>query len=92
MGGPRLEVVKFGFYVFFPVGVMLYFGGPEFYDNYVKGIKFWPDINTTYKPPTTSEEVRSALDKMKSDREDRWRKALQDKKNSEASSSSSTTE
>ncbi|KAG1123485.1 hypothetical protein G6F42_010505 [Rhizopus arrhizus] len=92
MGGPRLEVVKFGFYVFFPVGVMLYFGGPEFYDNYVKGIKCWPDINTTYKPPTTSEEVRSALDKMKSDREDRWRKALQDKKNSEASSSSSTTE
>ncbi|GAN09263.1 conserved hypothetical protein [Mucor ambiguus] len=92
MGGPRLEVVKFGFYVFFPVGVMLYFGGPEFYDTYVKGIKFWPDINTTYKPPTTSEEVRSALDKMKSDREDRWRKALQDKKNSEASSSNSTTE
>lgn len=35
-------------YVFFPVGIMLYFGGPEFYDNYVKGIKFWPDINTTY--------------------------------------------
>ncbi|KAF1797604.1 hypothetical protein V8B55DRAFT_1514836 [Mucor lusitanicus] len=92
MGGPRLEVVKFGFYVFFPVGVMLYFGGPEFYDNYVKGIKFWPDINTTYKPPTTSEEVKSALDKMKSDREDRWRKALQEKKNSEASASNSTTE
>ncbi|KAG2198545.1 hypothetical protein INT46_000671 [Mucor plumbeus] len=90
MGGPRLEVVKFGFYVFFPVGVMLYFGGPEFYDTYVKGIKFWPDINTTYKPPTTSEEVRSALDKMKSDREDRWRKALQAKKNNETSSSSST--
>ncbi|KAI8644764.1 hypothetical protein BD408DRAFT_412861 [Parasitella parasitica] len=87
MGGPRLEVVKFGFYVFFPVGVMLYFGGPEFYDSYVKGIKFWPDINTTYKPPTTSEEVKSALDKMKSDREDRWRKALEEKKKNESSSS-----
>lgn len=44
----KTNTVQFGFYVFFPVGVMLYFGGPEFYDNYVKGIKFWPDINTTY--------------------------------------------
>ncbi|KAI7899651.1 uncharacterized protein BX663DRAFT_554825 [Cokeromyces recurvatus] len=87
MGGPRLEVFKFGFYVFFPVGVMLYFGGPEFYDKYVKGIKFWPDINTTYvsnedelhKPPSTSEEVKSALDKMKAEREERWRKAFQEK-------------
>lgn len=43
-----MKSIQFGFYVFFPVGVMLYFGGPEFYENYVKGIKFWPDINTTY--------------------------------------------
>ncbi|KAI8367317.1 hypothetical protein BD560DRAFT_141311 [Blakeslea trispora] len=80
MGGPRLEVVKFGFYVFFPVGVMLYFGGPDFYDTYVKGIKFWPNIDTSYRPPSTTEEVRSALDKMKADREERWRKAYQEKK------------
>ncbi|KAG1148597.1 hypothetical protein G6F37_004448 [Rhizopus arrhizus] len=56
MGGPRLEVVKFGFYVFFPVGSMLYFGGPEFYDKFVKGIKFWPDYEKTHKPPTTTED------------------------------------
>ncbi|ORZ13634.1 hypothetical protein BCR42DRAFT_418757 [Absidia repens] len=80
MAGPQLEIVKFGVYVFFPVGVMLYFGGPQFYDNYVKGIKFWPDYNTTYQPPTTSKEVREALEKMKSDREDKWIKALQAKK------------
>jgi hypothetical protein len=28
--------------------------------------------------------VRSALDKMKSDREDRWRKAIQEKKQAQA--------
>ncbi|KAI8992448.1 hypothetical protein BDB01DRAFT_778469 [Pilobolus umbonatus] len=83
MGGPRLEIVKFGVYVFFPVGVMLYFGGPTFYDNYVKGIRFWPDYNTTYQPPTTSVEVRTALEKMKTDREERWRKAMREKKESE---------
>ncbi|KAL1934054.1 hypothetical protein VTP01DRAFT_6236 [Rhizomucor pusillus] len=77
MGGPRLEVVKFGFYVFFPVGVMLYFGGPDFYDRHVKGIKFWPDYETTHKPPTTSDEVKEALNKMKQEREERWRKYKQ---------------
>ncbi|KAI8373032.1 uncharacterized protein BYT42DRAFT_56110 [Radiomyces spectabilis] len=77
MAGPKLEVVKFGFYVFFPVGVMLYFGGPDFYDKYVKGLKFWPDYDTTYQPPKTSEEVRGALDRMKAEREERWRKAYQ---------------
>ncbi|KAI8878854.1 hypothetical protein K501DRAFT_145081, partial [Backusella circina FSU 941] len=81
MGGPRLEIMKFGVYVFFPVGVMLYFGGPEFYDSYVKGIRFWPEYNKTHQPPTTSDEVRSALDKMKAEREERWRKVLQENNN-----------
>ncbi|CAO3674912.1 hypothetical protein G6F70_001343 [Rhizopus microsporus] len=75
MGGPRLEVVKFGIYVFFPVGTMLYFGGPEFYDKYVKGIKFWPDYETTHKPPTTPEDVKDTLAKLKAEREERWRQA-----------------
>ncbi|KAL0090604.1 hypothetical protein J3Q64DRAFT_1007721 [Phycomyces blakesleeanus] len=79
MGGPRLEVIKFGVYVFFPVGVMLYFGGPGFYDQYVKGIKFWPDYNTTYKPPTTSEEIKASLEKMKAEREERWRQNMRAK-------------
>ncbi|GAB5588295.1 hypothetical protein Unana1_03195 [Umbelopsis nana] len=78
MGGPRLEVVKFGVYVFFPVGVMLYFGGPDFYDKYVRGINFWPEFEKTHQPPKTSDEVRAALDKMKSEREQRWmKKAMQ---------------
>ncbi|KAH8550930.1 hypothetical protein BGW37DRAFT_496549 [Umbelopsis sp. PMI_123] len=78
MGGPRLEVVKFGVYVFFPVGVMLYFGGPDFYDKYVRGINFWPEFEKTHQPPKTSDEVRAALEKMKTEREERWmRKAMQ---------------
>ncbi|KAG0172186.1 hypothetical protein DFQ28_004156 [Apophysomyces sp. BC1034] len=79
MGGPRLEVIKFGFYVFFPLGTMIYFGGPDFYDQHVKTIKFWPDYETTHKPPTTSSEIREELEKMKTVREERWRKALQTK-------------
>ncbi|KAI7872146.1 hypothetical protein BDF14DRAFT_1877953 [Spinellus fusiger] len=79
MGGPRLEVVKFGFYVFFPVFTMTYFGGPDFYDRYVKGIKFWPEYESTHKPPTTPEDLRASLEKMKSDREERWKQAAKAK-------------
>lgn len=39
---------QFGVYVFFPVGVMLYFGGPDFYDKYVRGINFWPEFEKTH--------------------------------------------
>lgn len=54
---------------------MLYFGGPEFYDKYVKGIKFWPDYETTHKPPTTPDDVKDTLAKLKAEREERWRQA-----------------
>ncbi|KAG2184738.1 hypothetical protein INT43_000651 [Umbelopsis isabellina] len=85
MGGPRLEVVKFGVYVFFPVGVMLYFGGPNFYEKYVRGINFWPEFEKTHQPPKTTDEVRAALDKMKSEREERWmKKAMQARQQTEA--------
>ncbi|CAO3684770.1 unnamed protein product [Rhizopus stolonifer] len=80
MGGPQLEVVKFGFYVFFPVGTMLYFGGPGFYDTFVKGIKFWPDYEKTYQPPTSPEDLKASLEKFKAEREERWRQAAAQKK------------
>lgn len=53
---------------------MLYFGGPDFFDKHVKGIKFWPDYETTHKPPTTSDEVRETLKTLKEQREERWRR------------------
>ncbi|RCH85144.1 hypothetical protein CU098_000675, partial [Rhizopus stolonifer] len=56
------------------------------------GIKFWPDVDTSYRPPSTSEEVRSALDKMKANREERWRKALQEKKTQATSANNNNSE
>lgn len=35
MGPARLEVFKFSFYVFFPIAIMLRYGDPDWYDNYV---------------------------------------------------------
>ncbi|KAF9335632.1 hypothetical protein BG006_011057 [Podila minutissima] len=56
MAGPKLEVFKFGVYIFTPVMFMVYFGkedalvayssrvkcAPEFYDKHVRNSKFWP--------------------------------------------------
>ncbi|KAG1450943.1 hypothetical protein G6F46_011485 [Rhizopus delemar] len=79
MGGPQLEVIKFGFYVFYPVGTMLCFGGPFFYEKFVKDIHFWPDYETTYQPPKTINDVKSALEILKAEREERWKRALEKK-------------
>ncbi|RUS30155.1 hypothetical protein BC938DRAFT_479789 [Jimgerdemannia flammicorona] len=39
---------QFGVYIFFPVGVMLYFGGPDFYNKFVSHINFWPPVEQTH--------------------------------------------
>ncbi|OZJ03171.1 hypothetical protein BZG36_04075 [Bifiguratus adelaidae] len=74
MGGPNLEVVKFGIYVMFPIGWMLYFGGPEFFDRHVRNINFWPKEETTNKPPSTKQDIQSELVRLKLEREARWRR------------------
>jgi hypothetical protein len=35
MAGPNLEVFKFGFYLFFPVAMLLHYGNPEWYAKHV---------------------------------------------------------
>jgi protein PET100, fungi type len=35
MGGPNLEVFKFGLYLFVPVFALLHFGDPNWYHNHV---------------------------------------------------------
>jgi protein PET100 len=35
MGGPNLEVFKFGLYLFVPMFALLHFGDPEWYHNNV---------------------------------------------------------
>lgn len=39
MGGPNLEVFKFGVYVFFPVVVYWHFGDPQWYESNVAPVR-----------------------------------------------------
>lgn len=38
MGGPNLEVFKFGFYLFFPIAMMLHIGDPDWYKTHVLSV------------------------------------------------------
>jgi hypothetical protein len=40
MGGPNLEVFKFGLYLFVPVFALLHFGDPDWYQNHVLPVGF----------------------------------------------------
>lgn len=43
MGGPNLEVFKFGLYLFVPVVALLHFGDPAWYHNHVLPVS--PSVN-----------------------------------------------
>ncbi|KAJ2744674.1 hypothetical protein GGI20_002771 [Coemansia sp. BCRC 34301] len=65
MGGPGLEVAKFTFYVFMPMGFMVYFGGPGFYERFVAddAFRFSPP---PLKPlPTEPSDIQRALEQLK---------------------------
>ncbi|OWZ80963.1 hypothetical protein C366_00795 [Cryptococcus neoformans Tu401-1] len=70
MGGPNLEIFKFGFYLFTPIYVMLKFGDPEWYDDYVRPYKelFWPPYESTHQPPKTHAAIKEELARMKAER------------------------
>ncbi|AYO42578.1 hypothetical protein DNF11_1628 [Malassezia restricta CBS 7877] len=62
MAGPALEVFRFGMYLMFPLGFMLYFGDPNWYEKYVlpsRG-RFMPP-ETDFKQPHTKEELQQLL-------------------------------
>ncbi|KAJ2077386.1 hypothetical protein H4R24_005154 [Coemansia sp. RSA 988] len=71
MGGPGLEVAKFTFYMFMPIGFMVYFGGPGFYERYVA------DETFTFNPPpkrivpSETSEINQALHKFRQERAQR---------------------
>lgn len=48
-----VEVIRFGFYLFFPVAMMVKFGDPEWYNSYVVpyGQKLFPDFEKTNVSP-----------------------------------------
>ncbi|WVN89589.1 uncharacterized protein L203_104816 [Cryptococcus depauperatus CBS 7841] len=70
MGGPNLEIFKFGFYLFTPIYIMVKFGDPEWYNNNVRPLKeiSWPPYEATHQPPKTHAAIKEELARMKTDR------------------------
>ena len=52
----------------FPIASMYYFGSPEFFETYVRGLKFWPDEERTNRPPVEREDIKAALEQLKRER------------------------
>ena len=52
MGGPNLEVFKFGLYLFVPVFALLHFGDPQWYHDNVLPVCF--QCPCTRNPPMIS--------------------------------------
>ncbi|TKA79856.1 hypothetical protein B0A55_02799 [Friedmanniomyces simplex] len=63
MGGPNLEVFKFGMYILFPIGVMYYFGTNL--DSRFAVPDFWPKEGTTHKIPFEREEIDEELERLR---------------------------
>ncbi|PVF97298.1 hypothetical protein CPB86DRAFT_660494, partial [Serendipita vermifera] len=70
MGGPNLEVFKFGLYVFFPVAMMVHYGNPAWYQKHVIPYRemLFPKQEDTNRLPTTREEIRAELEKARAER------------------------
>ncbi|CDO70690.1 hypothetical protein BN946_scf184798.g5 [Trametes cinnabarina] len=68
MGGPNLEVFKFGVYVFFPVVMLLHYGNPDWYAKNVLPYKekiFPPEHRLVTKLPTDSTTLKEELAKIR---------------------------
>ncbi|KAF2263670.1 hypothetical protein CC78DRAFT_533817 [Lojkania enalia] len=63
MGGPNLEVFKFGMYILFPIGIMYYFGTNL--DGKFTVPDFWPKEGQTHKIPFEREEIAKELERLK---------------------------
>ncbi|RKP07870.1 hypothetical protein THASP1DRAFT_30325 [Thamnocephalis sphaerospora] len=67
MAGPRLEVFKFGMYVFFPIVFMTWIGDPAWYQKYVSGLRdfYNPPKELTNPPATSREGVMEQLEQLR---------------------------
>ncbi|EON61560.1 hypothetical protein W97_00775 [Coniosporium apollinis CBS 100218] len=63
MGGPNLEVFKFGMYILFPIGVMYYFGTNL--DQRFTVPDFWPKEGQTHKIPFEKDEIKDEIERLK---------------------------
>ncbi|CAG8959409.1 hypothetical protein HYFRA_00001307 [Hymenoscyphus fraxineus] len=66
MGGPNLEVFKFGMYIMFPIAIMYYYGTNL--DNKFSVPGFWPKPEQTNRIPFEREEIRSELERLRARR------------------------
>jgi len=63
MGGPNLEVFKFGMYILFPIGIMYYFGTNL--DSRFSTPNFWPKEGQTHTIPFEKEDIQSELQRLR---------------------------
>ncbi|KAF3002971.1 hypothetical protein E8E13_004744 [Curvularia kusanoi] len=63
MGGPNLEVAKFGMYILFPISIMYYFGTNL--DGKFSVPDFWPKPEQTHRIPYEREEIAKELERLK---------------------------
>ncbi|KAK4505880.1 hypothetical protein PRZ48_003845 [Zasmidium cellare] len=63
MGGPNLEVFKFGMYIMFPIGFMYYFGINL--DSRFAVPDFWPKRSQTHDIPFDKEDIAEELARLK---------------------------
>ncbi|KAN0075217.1 hypothetical protein V8E55_011240 [Tylopilus felleus] len=71
MGGPNLEVFKFGLYLFVPVFALLHFGDPQWYHDHVLPYKerLFPRVDETKRRLLTDQEaIRSELARIKAEK------------------------
>ena len=60
MGGTRLEVFRFGMYVFVPVTVLYLFNRPDFAERFLPRRGFYPPAETLHRPPATIKDADAA--------------------------------
>ncbi|RDW89135.1 hypothetical protein BP6252_01167 [Coleophoma cylindrospora] len=63
MGGPNLEVFKFGMYIMFPITIMYYYGTNL--DNRFSVPDFWPKPEQTHRIPFEKDEIHSELQRLR---------------------------
>jgi len=71
MGGPNLEVFKFGLYLFVPVFALLHFGDPDWYHNHVLPYQeklFPPKEKTNQRIPMESSKIREELTRIRAEK------------------------
>ncbi|KAK2628702.1 hypothetical protein QTJ16_001805 [Diplocarpon rosae] len=78
MGGPNLEVFKFGMYIMFPIAFMYYFGINL--DRRFAVPDFWPKPEQTNRIPFEKEEIHNELERLKRKRLELRRRRLEQEK------------